>query len=66
MLPGAENVNVRLNNQESDAITADVNVRRALNLAIDREAIAEELFSGYARPLDCSIIPRAALDTIRI
>lgn len=59
-VPGAENVNVRLNNQEPDAITADVRVRRALNLAIDREAIADELFSGYASPLNCSTIPPAA------
>ncbi len=31
-----------------DGITADVNVRKALNLAVDKDAIAESLFGGYA------------------
>nr|MBA2387906.1 ABC transporter substrate-binding protein [Acidimicrobiia bacterium] len=31
-----------------DGITADVNVRKALNLAVDKEAIAENLFGGFA------------------
>lgn len=31
-----------------DGITADVNVRRALNLAVDVEAIAENTFGGFA------------------
>lgn len=31
-----------------DGITADVNVRTALNLAVDKDAIAETLFGGYA------------------
>ena len=31
-----------------DGITADVNVRTALNLAVDKDAIAESLFGGYA------------------
>ena len=31
-----------------DGITADVNVRKALNLAVDKEAIAETLFGGFA------------------
>lgn len=31
-----------------EGITADVNVRTALNLAVDKEAIAESIFGGYA------------------
>jgi len=31
-----------------EGITADVNVRKALNLAVDKQAIAESLFGGYA------------------
>jgi peptide/nickel transport system substrate-binding protein len=31
-----------------EGITADVNVRKALNLAVDKDAIAESLFGGYA------------------
>jgi peptide/nickel transport system substrate-binding protein len=31
-----------------DGITSDVNVRKALNLAVDKEAIAETLFGGFA------------------
>lgn len=33
-----------------DGITADLNVRIALNLAVDKEAIADSLFGGYATP----------------
>ena len=31
-----------------EGITADVNVRKALNLAVDKEAIAEQVFGGFA------------------
>ena len=31
-----------------EGITADVNVRKALNLAVDKEAIAETIFGGFA------------------
>ena len=31
-----------------DGITADVNVRKALNMAVDKDAIAESLFGGFA------------------
>ena len=31
-----------------EGITADVNVRKALNMAVDKEAIAESLFGGFA------------------
>lgn len=33
-----------------DGITADPNVRRALNLAVDVEAIAQNTFGGFAEP----------------
>lgn len=33
-----------------EGITADVNVRKALNLAVDKVAIADNLFGGYAAP----------------
>jgi peptide/nickel transport system substrate-binding protein len=59
-VPGAENTNIRLNSQEEGAITGDVRVRQALNYAVDRQAIADKLYSGYARPLKCSTIPEQA------
>jgi peptide/nickel transport system substrate-binding protein len=59
-VPGAENTNIRLNNQDPSAITSDVRVRQALNYAVDRQAIADKLYSGYARPLKCSTIPEQA------
>jgi peptide/nickel transport system substrate-binding protein len=31
-----------------EGITADVNVRKALNMAVDKDAIAESLFGGFA------------------
>ncbi|MEZ5219579.1 MAG: ABC transporter substrate-binding protein [Ilumatobacteraceae bacterium] len=31
-----------------EGITSDVNVRKALNLAVDKEAIAKNIFGGYA------------------
>ena len=34
-----------------DAITEDVRVRRALNMAIDRNAIIDSLLQGYATPI---------------
>jgi peptide/nickel transport system substrate-binding protein len=58
-VPGAENTNVILNTKEDD-ITSDLRVRQALNYAVDKEAIAEKLYSGYARPLKCSTIPEQA------
>lgn len=33
-----------------EGITADPNVRLALNLAVDKEAIAEQIYGGYATP----------------
>jgi peptide/nickel transport system substrate-binding protein len=32
----------------TDGITADPDVRKALNLAVDKEAVAEQVFGGYA------------------
>jgi len=58
-VPGAENMNILLLNKEP-AVTDDVRVRQALNYAVDKEAIAESLYSGYARPLKCSTVPPAA------
>lgn len=34
----------------TDGLTADVRVREALNLAVDKDAIVEELFGGFAVP----------------
>ncbi|MEJ7720591.1 MAG: ABC transporter substrate-binding protein [Ilumatobacteraceae bacterium] len=31
-----------------DGITADINVRKALNLAVDKDALANDLFGGFA------------------
>jgi peptide/nickel transport system substrate-binding protein len=58
-VPGAENMNVLLLNKEP-GVTDDPRVRQALNYAIDKEAIAESLYSGYARPLKCSTVPPQA------
>jgi len=46
---GFQSSGIRLNNQI--APTNDVNVRRALNLAIDREGIAAAIFGGAAVPI---------------
>jgi peptide/nickel transport system substrate-binding protein len=35
-------------------------VRQALNYAVDKQAIADSLYGGYARPLKCSTIPPQA------
>lgn len=59
-IPGAENLNIILNLKEPDAVTSDVRVRQALNLAIDKEAIAEEIFSGYATVLKGQTVPPQA------
>jgi peptide/nickel transport system substrate-binding protein len=48
---GVENPTIILNT--GVGITADVRVRRALNLAIDKNAIAKSLFGGYATPSKC-------------
>lgn len=48
---GVENPTVILNT--GVGLTADVRVRRALNLAIDKNAIAKSLFNGYATVSKC-------------
>jgi peptide/nickel transport system substrate-binding protein len=44
-----------------DGITADPNVRLALNLAIDKDAIAEQVYGGYATPDACQILSPSIL-----
>ncbi|HET9665831.1 MAG TPA: ABC transporter substrate-binding protein, partial [Desertimonas sp.] len=44
--PGQEHPIIILDADEG--ITADVNVRKALNLAVDKEAIADNTFGGFA------------------
>lgn len=46
---GFQSSSLRLNN--AIAPTNDVRVRRALNLAVDREAIAKSIFKGTATPI---------------
>ena len=49
-----ENNLVTLNSR--DGITSDVRVRQALNYAIDKDALAEDLWSGYAKPAKCQAV----------
>jgi peptide/nickel transport system substrate-binding protein len=51
---GVENPVVVLN--AVAGLTKDVRVRHALNLAVDKEAIATELFAGYAQVAKCQAI----------
>lgn len=51
---GLEHPTVILNAMEG--ITADVRVRQALNLAVDKETLAEELFAGNATVDDCQLL----------
>lgn len=39
-----------------DGTTADVKVRQAMNYAVDKEALAENLYGGFARIDDCQIL----------
>jgi peptide/nickel transport system substrate-binding protein len=39
-----------------EGVTADVNVRRAMNLAVDKDALANDLYGGFARVDDCQIL----------
>lgn len=52
--PGLEFPFVRLNNMEG--MLADVRIRQAINYAVDKAAIAEALFSGYAVAADGQIL----------
>ncbi|HXF35805.1 MAG TPA: ABC transporter substrate-binding protein [Actinomycetota bacterium] len=51
---GLEHPTVILN--AMGGITADLRVRQALNLAVDKEALAEELFAGNATVDDCQLL----------
>jgi peptide/nickel transport system substrate-binding protein len=46
---GFQSSGVRLNN--AHPVTSDVRVRRALNLALDRQAIVKSIFRGAAQPI---------------
>jgi len=50
-------VNLIILNADSDGPLGDVRVRRALNLAVDKQAIAQSLMSGYATPTGQLIAP---------
>lgn len=39
-----------------DGVTADVRVRQAMNMAVDKEAMAQELFGGHASVDQCQIL----------
>lgn len=39
-----------------EGATSDVRVRQAMNLAVDKQAMADELFSGYATVDQCQIL----------
>jgi peptide/nickel transport system substrate-binding protein len=56
---GIENPMVVLNS--TDGITSDPRVRQALNMAIDRVALADQLFGGYAEPSRCQPVAPQAL-----
>lgn len=59
-VPSAESINVRIN-AEKEGPLQDVRVRQALNYAIDKEAIAEDLWGGHAEPLACQTVPPNAI-----
>src|SRR5690606_32605416 len=44
-----------------DGITADSNVRLALNLALDKQAIADVVYGGYAVPVDGQLLAPSIL-----
>lgn len=39
-----------------EGVTADPKVREAMNLAIDKDSLAEDLYGGFARVDDCQIL----------
>lgn len=43
-------------------LLADERVRQAINYAVDKEAIAENLFGGFASPASCQLTPVSAGD----
>jgi peptide/nickel transport system substrate-binding protein len=56
--PGLDNNVVTLNS--TDGITKDVRVRQALNYAIDKDALAKQLWSGYADVAKCQPVASSA------
>ena len=51
---GVENPTIILNAMEG--VTSDPRVREAMNLAVDKEAIAQDLFGGFADVANCQIM----------
>lgn len=39
-----------------DGVTADVRVRQAMNYAVDKQALAEDLYGGFAQVDECQIL----------
>jgi peptide/nickel transport system substrate-binding protein len=39
-----------------EGVTADLKVRQAMNLAIDKDSLAKDLYGGFARVDDCQIL----------
>ncbi|HEY3484835.1 MAG TPA: ABC transporter substrate-binding protein, partial [Ilumatobacteraceae bacterium] len=58
-LQGQENPIIILD--VDDGITADPNVRRALNLAVDKAAIAEQVYGGYAQVVNSQLLAPSIL-----
>lgn len=58
-IQGQENPIIILDADEG--ITADPNVRVALNLALDKDAIAEVVYGGYAVPVDGQLLAPSIL-----
>jgi peptide/nickel transport system substrate-binding protein len=44
-----------------DGVTADENVRKALNLAVDKDAIAEQVYGGYAKVVNGQLLSPSIL-----
>jgi glutathione transport system substrate-binding protein len=55
-VPGLQVFGVGMN--QTNAILQDKDVRQALNLAVDVDAIIKALFRGYATPLDSPLAPK--------
>jgi peptide/nickel transport system substrate-binding protein len=58
-LPGLDNQIIILDTESG--VTADKNVRIAMNLAVDKDTIAKDVFAGAATPSKCQIIAPGAL-----
>lgn len=58
-VPGLEQALMVLDN--SDGPTQDERVRDALNYAVDKQALAEDLYQGYAEVQECTIIGKTTV-----